>query len=142
MHKRVLTAIRKIKGKKVIAVLDLTFKPNTDDMRDSPSLEMIPALIKNNCFLKVFDPEGMNEAKLCFKKYSKKIKWCRDSYQASENSDALVILTEWNQFRALDLKRLKKKLKNPIIIDLRNIYNPTELDNMGFEYYSLGRNFV
>ena len=108
MHKRVLTAIRKIKGKKVIAVLGLTFKPNTDDMRDSPSLEMIPALIKNNCFLKVFDPEGMNEAKLCFKKYSKKIKWCRDSYQASENSDALVILTEWNQFRALDLKRLKK----------------------------------
>ena len=72
MHKRVLTAIRKTKGKKVIAVLGLTFKPNTDDMRDSPSLEMIPALIKNNCFFKSFDPEGMNEAKLCFKNTQKK----------------------------------------------------------------------
>ena len=111
-------------------------------MRDSPSLNIIPDLIKNNCFLKVFDPEGMKEAKIHFKNYSKKIKWCKNSYEASENSDALVILTEWNQFRALDLKRLKKKLKNPIIIDLRNIYNPVELKQMGFEYYSLGRNIV
>ncbi len=142
MHKRVLSAVAKIKEKKIISVLGLTFKPNTDDMRDSPSLDIIPALLKNNCFLKVFDPEGMNEAKLCFKDYSKKIKWCKDSYEACEDSNALVILTEWNQFRALDLKRLKKKLKTPIIIDLRNIYNPTELKNMGFEYYSLGRSIV
>ena len=111
-------------------------------MRDSPSLNIIPALIKNNCFLKVFDPEGMKEAKLCFKEYSKKIRWCKDSYEASENSDALVILTEWNQFRALDLKRLKKKLKTPTIIDFRNIYNPLELKIMGFNYFSLGRSFV
>ncbi|MBD23305.1 MAG: UDP-glucose 6-dehydrogenase [Alphaproteobacteria bacterium] len=142
MHKRVLSAVAKIKEKKIISILGLTFKPNTDDMRDSPSLDIIPALLKNNCFLKVFDPEGMNEAKLCFKDYSKKIKWCKDSYEACEDSNALVILTEWNQFRALDLKRLKKKLKTPIIIDLRNIYNPTELKNMGFEYYSLGRSIV
>ena len=141
MFKRILNAVGKNKEKKVISILGLTFKPNTDDMRDSPSLEIIPALIKNNCFLKVFDPEGMKEAKECFKDLSKSLKWCKDSYEACEDSDALVILTEWNQFRALDLKKLKKKLKKPIIIDLRNIYNPAELKNMGFKYHSLGRNF-
>ena len=142
MYKRVLSAVGKTKKNKIITILGLTFKPNTDDMRDSPSLNIIPALIKNNCFLKVFDPEGMKEAKLSFKEYSKKIRWCKDSYEASENSDALVILTEWNQFRALDLKRLKKKLKTPTIIDFRNIYNPLELKIMGFNYFSLGRSFV
>ena len=138
MHKRILNSIGKRK-KKVICVLGLTFKPNTDDMRDSPSLEIIPALIKNKCDLKVFDPEGMKEAKECFKEYSEKILWCRDSYEASKGSDALVILTEWNEFRALDLKRLKKLLNRPLIIDLRNIYNPLELKSLGFEYFSLGR---
>ena len=77
-----------------------------------------------------------------FLKSIQKIRWCKDSYGASENSDALVILTEWNQFRALDLKRLKKKLKTPTIIDFRNIYNPLELKIMGFNYFSLGRSFV
>ena len=138
MHKRILNSIGKRK-KKVICILGLTFKPNTDDMRDSPSLEIIPALIKNKCDLKVFDPEGMKEAKEYFKEYSDKILWCKDSYEASKGSDALVILTEWNEFRALDLKRLKKLLNRPLIIDLRNIYNPLELKSLGFEYFSLGR---
>tara|TARA_B100000035_G_scaffold245853_1_gene214517 strand:- start:191 stop:1510 length:1320 start_codon:yes stop_codon:yes gene_type:complete len=138
MHKRILNSIGKSK-KKVISILGLTFKPNTDDMRDSPSLDIIPALIKNKCDLKVFDPEGMKEAKEYFKKYSDKILWCKDSYEASKGSDALVILTEWNEFRALDLKRLKKLLNKPVIIDLRNIYNPLELKSLGFEYFSLGR---
>ncbi|MAR63711.1 MAG: UDP-glucose 6-dehydrogenase, partial [Rickettsiales bacterium] len=138
MHKRILNSIGKRK-KKVICILGLTFKPNTDDMRDSPSLEIIPALIKSKCDLKVFDPEGMKEAKECFKEYSDKILWCKDSYEASKGSDALVILTEWNEFRALDLKRLKKLLNRPLIIDLRNIYNPLELKSLGFEYFSLGR---
>ena len=138
MHKRILNSIGKSK-KKVICILGLTFKPNTDDMRDSPSLDIIPALIKNKCDLKVFDPEGMKEAKEYFKEYSDKILWCKDSYEASKGSDALVILTEWNEFRALDLKRLKKLLNKPLIIDLRNIYNPVELKSLGFEYFSLGR---
>lgn len=138
MHKRILNSIGKSK-KKIISILGLTFKPNTDDMRDSPSLDIIPALIKNKCDLKVFDPEGMKEAKEYFKKYSDKILWCKDSYEASKGSDALVILTEWNEFRALDLKRLKKLLNKPVIIDLRNIYNPLELKSLGFEYFSLGR---
>ena len=81
----------------------------------------------------------MKEAKEYFKKYSDKILWCKDSYEASKGSDALVILTEWNEFRALDLKRLKKLLNKPVIIDLRNIYNPLELKALGFEYFSLGR---
>lgn len=138
MHKRILNSIGKSK-KKVICILGLTFKPNTDDMRDSPSLDIIPALIKNECDLKVFDPEGMKEAKEYFKEYSDKILWCKDSYEASKGSDALVILTEWNEFRALDLKRLKKLMNKPLIIDLRNIYNPVELKSLGFEYFSLGR---
>ena len=140
MYKRILNALGDYEKKK-ISILGLTFKPNTDDMRDSPSLDLIPELIKNNCFLKLFDPEGMKEAKTIFKKFHKKIEWCNDSYDACNKADALVILTEWNQFRALDLKKLKKLLNQPIIIDLRNIYNPEEIKNMGFKYYSLGRNF-
>ena len=108
-------------------------------MRDSPSLNLVPSLIKNNCKLKLYDPEGMKEAKKYFKKYSNYIKWCNDSYEACEKSDALVILTEWNQFRALDLVKLKKILNHPIIIDLRNIYNPKELQELGFDYDSIGR---
>ena len=108
-------------------------------MRDSPSLDLIPELIKNNCFLKLFDPEGMKEAKTIFKKFHKKIEWCNDSYDACNKADALVILTEWNQFRALDLNKLKTLLKNPIVIDLRNIYNPIEMKQLGFFYHSLGR---
>ena len=140
MYKRILNALGDYEKKK-ISILGLTFKPNTDDMRDSPSLDLIPELVKNNCFLKLFDPEGMKEAKTIFKKFHKKIEWCNDSYDACNKADALVILTEWNQFRALDLKKLKKLLNQPIIIDLRNIYNPEEVKNMGFKYYSLGRNF-
>ena len=139
MYKRILNVLGNYE-KKTISILGLTFKPNTDDMRDSPSLDLIPELIKNNCFLKLFDPEGMKEAKTIFKKFQKNIEWCNDSYHACNKADALVILTEWNQFRALDLKKLKKLLNQPIIIDLRNIYNPEEIKNMGFKYYSLGRN--
>ena len=140
MYKRILNALGEYE-KKRISILGLTFKPNTDDMRDSPSLDLVPELIKKNCFLKLFDPEGMKEAKIIFKKFHKNIEWYNDPYDACKKSDALVILTEWNQFRALDLKKLKKILNKPIIIDLRNIYNPEELKNIGFEYYSLGRNF-
>ena len=141
MYKRILKVLpNNKKSKNVISILGLTFKPNTDDMRDSPSLDMIPELIKNNCELRLFDPEGMHEAKRIFKKYSKNIRWCKDSYDACNGVDALVILTEWNQFRALDLVKLKKILKYPVVIDLRNIYEPNELKQLGFNYYSLGRN--
>jgi UDPglucose 6-dehydrogenase len=140
MYKRILNALPKEKKlASTVAILGLTFKPNTDDMRESPSLDIIPELIKKNCKLKLFDPEGMTEAKIIFKKYLKKIHWCHDSYEACDNADILVILTEWNQFRALDLNKLKTLLKNPIVIDLRNIYNPIEMKQLGFFYHSLGR---
>ena len=108
-------------------------------MRDSPSLDIIPMLIKNNCHIRVFDPEGMNEAKNYLFKYKDNITYCENAYNACENSQALVILTEWNQFRALDLEKLKEVLVEPIIIDLRNIYNPKEIQDKGFKYYSIGR---
>ena len=139
IYKKILKALKKIKKPHTITILGLTFKPNTDDMRDSPSLDVIPALLKKNCKLKVFDPEGMEEAKKILGKFSKKIEWSKDSYKACHGSDAVVILTEWNQFRALDLKKIKKVLKNPILIDLRNIYKPDEMLKIGLQYHSLGR---
>ena len=139
IYKKVKKAcLNKLKGKK-ITILGLTFKPNTDDMRDSPSLDLIPSLIKEGAKLKLFDPEGMSEAKELFKKNNKEISWCNDSYSAMKGSDALVILTEWNQFRALDLVKVKSYLKEPTIIDFRNIYEPKEMQKHGFNYFSLGR---
>ena len=142
MYKKILKALPKKISNITISILGLTFKPNTDDMRDSPSLDIIPSLIKNNCKLKVFDPEGMNEAKKHFSKFKSKITWCKNAYEAAKDADALVILTEWNQFRALDLKKLKKLLNRNIIVDLRNIYNPQEIKDKGFEYFSIGRNIL
>ena len=127
-----------LKGKK-ITILGLTFKPNTDDMRDAPSLDLIPNLIKEGAKLSLYDPEGMSEAKKIFKDYEKQLEWFDDSYSAMKDSNALVILTEWNQFRALDLNKVNNLLKNPILIDFRNIYNPKELIQLGFKYYSIGR---
>ena len=127
-----------LKDKK-ITILGLTFKPNTDDMRDAPSLDLVPSLLKEGAKLCLYDPEGMFEAKNLFKNYKKKLKWFDNSYSAMKDSDALVILTEWNQFRALDLKKVKNLLKKPVLIDFRNIYNPKETIELGFDYYSIGR---
>ena len=123
-----------VKGK-TVAVLGLTFKPETDDMRDSPSLEILPALQAAGATIRAFDPEGMNEAK----KLLQDIVWCADSYDAAKGADVLVIITEWNQIRALDMARLKSLLKQPVLVDLRNIYKPTEMRQAGFSYYSVGR---
>ena len=139
MYRKILSAIEHLARPKVITILGLTFKPNTDDMRDSPSLEIIPPLIKEGFVIHAFDPEGISEAKKYFNKFSQKIKWCKDVYSACKGSNALVILTEWNQFRALDLKKIKKILQDPILIDLRNIYKPEELKELGFDYHSVGR---
>ncbi len=123
-----------IQGKK-IAVLGLTFKPNTDDMRDSPSLVIIPALQQAGARVSAFDPKGMLEAKHLLQD----IDWYDSSYAAMHGADALVILTEWNEFRALDLTKVKSLLNQPIVIDLRNIYKPTEMQALGFNYTSIGR---
>ncbi|MBT5373032.1 MAG: UDP-glucose/GDP-mannose dehydrogenase family protein, partial [Rhodospirillaceae bacterium] len=123
-----------IKGK-TIAVLGVTFKPNTDDMRDSPSLDIIPALQAAGAEIRAFDPEGMKEAK----ELLSGVTWCQDAYEAMEGADALTVLTEWNEFRALDTGRMKKNLNAPVIVDLRNIYNPAEMKDAGFSYSCIGR---
>src|SRR5579883_3047276 len=120
---------------KTIAVLGLTFKPNTDDMRDSPSLAILPALRAAGAAIRAFDPEGMAEAK----KLLPDIAYCRNSYEAMDGADALVLITEWNEFRALDLARVKALLRSPTVIDLRNIYKPDEMAAAGFFYFSIGR---
>ena len=116
-------------------MLGLTFKPNTDDMREAPSLDIIPALIRAGAGIRVFDPEGMGEAK----KLLEGVVWCGSAYEAAAGADALAILTEWNEFRALDLTRLKGLMRAPVICDLRNIYNPSQMSAAGFHYTSVGR---
>jgi UDPglucose 6-dehydrogenase len=120
---------------KQIAVLGLTFKPNTDDMRESPSLDIIPSLVKAGASIRAYDPEGMAEAR----KLLDNIEFCESSYATIEDADALVIITEWNEFRALDLQRVKSMMNAPVIVDLRNIYEPHDMKLKGFTYRSIGR---
>ena len=120
---------------KAIAVLGLTFKPNTDDMREAPRLNIIAGLKKGGASVRVFDPEGMDEAKTMLDG----VDWCSDSYDAVTGVDAVAIVTEWNEFRALDLDRIKSLMKVPVMVDLRNIYNPKELAEAGFQYTCVGR---
>ena len=120
---------------KSIAVLGVTFKPNTDDVRESPSLVILPGLRERGATVRAFDPAGMDEAR----RVLDGVHWCRDSYEAMADADALVILTEWNEFRALDLARVKGLMKTPLIVDLRNIYKPAEVAGAGFRYVSVGR---
>ena len=129
-------SVNKLNGKK-ITILGLTFKPNTDDMRDSPSLILIPKLLDEGCNISAYDPEGLESAKKVFN--DKRISWFDETYSAMVDSDILVILTEWNQFRALDFKKVKRLLKTPTLVDFRNIYNPKEMKEIGFNYFSIGR---
>ena len=121
---------------KTIAVLGVTFKPNTDDMRDAPSLTIVPALVGSGAKVRVVDPQGMKEGEALLPG----VKWMDDAYHAANGADAVVILTEWNEFRALDLKRLAKKMAVARMADLRNIYSAKDAKRAGFEaYISVGR---
>ena len=135
MAARVIAACGGSVAGKTIAVLGLTFKPNTDDMRESPSLDLVPALLAAGAKVKAHDPEGMAEAK----KLLDGVAYCPGPYEAMQGADALVIVTEWNAFRSLDLARIKALLKSPVVVDLRNIYNPREMAAAGFAYSSIGR---
>ncbi|MDP1874114.1 UDP binding domain-containing protein, partial [Phenylobacterium sp.] len=115
--------------------LGLTFKPNTDDMRDAPSLDIIPALQAAGATISAFDPEGEAEARHLLKN----VDFAADPYAAARSADAVVIITEWDQFRALDLDRLKADMKTPVLVDLRNIYRPDDVRRQGFDYVSIGR---
>ena len=123
-----------LKGK-VVALLGLTFKPNTDDMREAPSLAIGPALVAEGAKVQAHDPEGIAEAR----KLMPDLTYCDDPYAAMSGADVLVLMTEWNSYRALDLRRMKAALKQPIVVDLRNIYRPSEMRDAGFQYSSIGR---
>lgn len=123
-----------VKGQ-TLAVLGVTFKPNTDDMRDAPSLDIIPALQKAGAHIRAYDPEGMEEAAPLLPG----TEWMKDENEAMKGADALIILTEWNQFRALDLGHLRESLRKPVIVDLRNIYTREEMKKAGLAYHSVGR---
>ena len=122
-----------VKGK-TVGVLGLTFKPNTDDMRDAPSLAIIPALQDKGAKIQAFDPEG-HEARDMLRDVDFK----DDPYGVAEGADVLVIITEWDQFRALDLDRIKLLMNAPVLVDLRNIYKPDDMRARGFAYTSVGR---
>jgi UDPglucose 6-dehydrogenase len=121
---------------KTVSVLGLTFKPNTDDMRESPSIPLITALQDLGAKIRAYDPEGMEQSKTELSE----ICYCDGPYSCADGADALVIVTEWEQFRALDLDRLKRAMACPVIIDLRNIYQPQDVIAHGFRYESIGRN--
>jgi len=121
---------------KTIGVLGLTFKPNTDDIRESPAIYVVKRLIEEGARVKAFDPAGMENTR---REFDSAITYCKDSYEAADGSDALVILTEWNQFRNLDHNEIKKLLKEPVVADLRNIYEPERMRELGFRYVSVGR---
>ncbi|MDX5330702.1 MAG: UDP-glucose/GDP-mannose dehydrogenase family protein [Caulobacteraceae bacterium] len=123
-----------VKGKR-IGVLGLTFKPNTDDMRDAPSLDIVPALQALGATITAFDPEGEHEARHLLPG----VDFAANPYAVAKDAEALVIITEWDQFRALDLDRIKADMAAPVLVDLRNIYNPADVRACGFTYVSVGR---
>jgi len=124
-----------LRGKK-IGVLGLSFKPETDDMRESPAVDVIKLMTEKGASVCAFDPVAMEEARHCL---DHSVEFANDEYGAISGADALVIITEWNQFRALDMERVKQLLKSPKIADLRNIYEPQDMRDMGFEYIGVGR---
>jgi len=135
MADRVIKAMGgSVKGK-TIGVLGLAFKPNTDDMRDAPSLDIIPALQAAGARVKAYDPESMHEAG----KMLAEVDFCDGPYHAVDGADAMVLITEWDQFRAMDFERVKKLLKTPTVVDLRNVYQPSDMARRGFNYVSVGR---
>jgi UDPglucose 6-dehydrogenase len=135
MADRIVRACGGAVAGKTLAVLGLTFKPNTDDMRDSPSLAILPLLHAAGARIRAFDPEGIDAAK----KLMPDLDYCGDAYQTMEGADALILITEWNAFRALDLDRVKSLLRQPVVVDLRNIYQPDEMIAAGLSYHSIGR---
>jgi len=135
MVEKISSALSDDVSGKTIGVLGLTFKPNTDDMRDAPSLVIIPELVARGAHIQAFDPEDHEARRL----FSEGVSFADGPYAAAEDADALVILTEWDQFRALDLEKLKGLMRRPLVIDLRNIYRPEEFSRRGFDYVSVGR---
>ena len=138
MAEKIIAACGGTVAGKTIAVLGVTFKPNTDDVREAPSLTIISRLQEEGAEVRAFDPAGETEAQAVLEG----VNWCGDAYKAMRGADALVIITEWNEFRALDFGRVRRNLRMPVLIDLRNIYDPEEMAAAGFYYTSVGRRAV
>ncbi|GAB5388622.1 MAG: UDP-glucose/GDP-mannose dehydrogenase family protein [Alphaproteobacteria bacterium] len=135
MAKRVLDAFDGDATGKRIGILGVTFKPNTDDMREAPSLDIIPALQKAGAIITAYDPAGMDEAE----EMLPDVIWVKDSHNAAKGADAIVVLTEWNEFRAIPTEALKEAMATPLVFDFRNIWKPDEMKAAGFDYHSIGR---
>ena len=135
MGRKVLAALGDVPKGKTVALLGLTFKPNTDDMRDAPSIAIAQALLDEGVTVRAYDPEGVEPARLMMPDLT----YCSDAYDAAEGADAVVIVTEWDAFRALDLTRLKTLMTAPVLVDLRNVYRREEVEAAGFAYTAVGR---
>jgi UDPglucose 6-dehydrogenase len=136
---RMLDKIRAAAGGlagKTVALLGLSFKPNTDDLRESPAIEILTGLLSDGATVRAYDPVGMDAARATERKG---VVYCQDEYDAAEGTDVLVIATEWNQFRALDIERLKRLMTRHLIVDLRNIFDPVKARDAGFDYHGIGR---
>jgi UDPglucose 6-dehydrogenase len=136
MVKKIRDALGGSEAGKTLAVLGLTFKPETDDMRDSPAITILPALMEKGAVIRAHDPQGMDEAQ---KLIPDKIEYMQNPYEACRDADAVILMTEWNQYRALDLEKLATLMRDKIFIDLRNVYEPARLKKKGFVYVGVGR---
>jgi UDPglucose 6-dehydrogenase len=139
MAMRVIAACGGSVRGKTIAVLGLTFKPETDDMRDSPSLSIVSRLAGDGATIRAFDPEGMEQARPLL---PEQVHYCADALDAAAGADALVLITEWNEFRALSPGRLRDAMRGRVLVDLRNVYDPIAMRQAGFDYHGIGRPFV
>ena len=138
MIKKIREALDGSEAGKIIGVLGMTFKPETDDLREAPALTILPALHEKGARLQVHDPQGMEEAARILPEYN----YVVDAYAAGAGADAVILLTEWNQYRALDLERLRSAMKTPLFIDLRNVYDPEKMREAGFVYVGVGRKAI
>ncbi len=136
MVKKIRTALGGSEAGKKLAVLGLTFKPETDDMRESPSVAILPALIEKGAQVRAHDPQGMDEAK---HHLPADVQYCEDIYATFEGADCVILMTEWNAYRNLDLKRIRDTMSGNVFVDLRNVYEPEDMEALGFEYFGVGR---
>jgi UDPglucose 6-dehydrogenase len=134
MVEKIRGAMGDLKGK-TVALLGLSFKPNTNDLRESPALTIAERLLQEGATVRAYDPEGLEESS----RILPQLQPCKDAYDAAQGADALVLLTEWNQFRNLDWNVLKTLLRQPLFVDLRNVYEPERMAALGFRYISVGR---
>lgn len=134
--KKVQQAVNGVEGKRV-GVLGLAFKPNTDDIRESPAMRICRKLLEDQAYIRAYDPAAMNNAKMVMNE--ERIHYCTDAYDAASEVDVLLITTEWNEFRNLDLERIKSVMKSAVVVDCRNIFEPKKMASMGFHYLAIGR---